>query len=121
MKQSRAPRSGKRTAFVPRLAYGAFGVGVGVIPLCVGCSDNNGGQTIGIEVYIPDCGFGDTATPGDAPSVGIIVGFADSGASQEASTVGIRPADMPDGGADTEAPDAGGDDGSRAASDASGD
>jgi hypothetical protein len=127
MQNSSTARSRKRTAFVPRLAYGCFGVGMGVIPLCAGCSPDNGPPAVGIEPYIPaDGGFGDSA-----PSVGILPAMGtgdasfglveDTGVSEEASTVGIRPADTADGGADTQAPDASEDDSSRAATDAAGD
>jgi hypothetical protein len=101
----------KKTAFVPRLAYGCVGAGMSVIPLCVSCGALDGGsQSVGILAFIPDSST-------DAPTVGII---PDANVDSGPPTIGIRPY-VPEAGVDTDAPDPGGDAASSTTTDASGD
>jgi len=86
-------KSPKKTAFVPRLAYGCVGVGMGVIPLCVAsssaCSDP---PSVGIRAaYTPDAPSGD-----DASFVGIIPYIPDAAADNDSPDAGV---DGGDGGA----------------------
>jgi hypothetical protein len=94
----------KKTAFVPRLAFGCVGLGMGVIPLCVACSsDDKGAVSIGIRPAIFDASAeGDApgvdipdASGTDAPTVGIIPYVPDASAEADAPSVGILPA-IPD-------------------------
>jgi hypothetical protein len=80
-------KSLKRTAFVPRLAYGCVGLGMGVIPLSVGCTAATAGSTdpppIGISPYIPP----DASTDADASFIGIIPYIPDAAADNDVPDV----------------------------------
>jgi hypothetical protein len=83
MRNSSHGKSRRKTAFVPRLAYGCVGVGMGVIPLCVSCSAGDSTPSVGVEPYLgsgsePGGGSGSAsggAGSGDAPSIGIRPAF----------------------------------------------
>lgn len=77
----------KKTAFVPRLAFGCVGLGMSVIPLSVACgSGKDDPPSVGIIPYIPDA-----SAEADAPTVGILPYVPDASAEADAPSVGILP------------------------------
>jgi hypothetical protein len=120
VKKSASGKSPRKTAFVPRLAYGCVGLGMGVIPLCAASSACNSGPVsstssdvdasdldTGIVPYIPDDA---SASDGVHPYIP-----DDASASD-----GVAPY-IPDASPDGDARDAGGEDASHSTTDASGD
>jgi hypothetical protein len=67
------PLSRKKTAFVPRIAYGCVGLAMSVVPLCASCSTDDGGGGPHVDPCFP-CGpiddSGLDSTGGDAADAG---------------------------------------------------
>jgi hypothetical protein len=77
----------KKTAFVPRLAFGCVGLGMGVIPAAAASS--------GCDLDPPSVGvrieFADASAEADAPAVGILPYIPDAAAEADAPAIGILP------------------------------
>src|SRR5580704_12650034 len=97
MRNSSHGKSRRKTAFIPHLAYGCVGVGMGVIPLCVSCSAGDSTPTVGVEPYLGSGSASGGAGSSGAPTIGIHpaigLGSASGGAAGSGSppSVGILP------------------------------
>ncbi len=82
----------KRTAFVPRLAYGCVGAGMGVIPLCAisSLSSACSSPSVAIDVAQHDAAFSDA--------------LSDAGADADASTPSLGPSDASDASSSADVP-----------------